>query len=840
VKTQSKSFSVLLILAVLIASFFPIKVEANSNQNGQFQEEIDTAIIQGFDYITGQLNGDGGIRWIDESSSVAATIRVVQALSAGGFPQDYIISNAGNSPIDYLSTKGWDWVNQTETETRDFSVARAGQLLTAIAAANKNPHDFGDDPSDFIYDLNTNYDQNTGIYGKADADNVIDQVWSLIGLASNNASVPAEAADWLASVQAEDGSWNDGFGSFLDTTPLAVMALIASNHYDVNAPSVQSALDFIIENQQENGGWQTLWDTTTNPNTTGVMLQAITSLGQFPSEDNWQKSGGNPLTALLSIQQENGVFGGDFGNAYSTSDAIIGLTGRNVTSLGFVEGASEAFDYLFEIQGSNGGWGNVGQTLDVMMALRAAGWHPNSVTSDDASPLDYVSENLLPYIESGPDAIGKSILGITAAGLNPRDFNGVDLGSKMMETYEETTQAFGSSENTWHQALGILGLYSAEVEIPQGAVETLADLQMEDGGWEYLTDLGTSPDSTALAVQALLASGYSKEDQVITIALDYLHNTQTEDGGWGDSSTTSFVIMALNALDQTSDMWIADSGKEPVFSLITYQKANGAFVYSWDFPDDSVMSTASSMLALFGGDFLIPIRDLPNENYAAIVVDPGDGAAQSACVSLNEQSLSGFDLLEASGFDSETDQDGFMTSLLDISNQDGETNYWSYWYWDGREWQFQSTGAANTAVLPGTVEAWHFTSWENYPSFPSEFIPDINEICGKDILADFGQKRYIDYNDLLPIALQKPVAVETSSEEPTEVMTNEPITEPTPAETTEPAKEEDESVQSTPLSAQDQRDDLEQTGSQLAIILIAIIGVITLIILTLLYMKRHK
>jgi hypothetical protein len=407
-----------------------------------------------------------------------------------------------------------------------------------------------------------------------------------------------------------------------------------------------------------------------------------------------------------------------------------------------------------------------------------------------------------------------------------------------METYDETTQAFGSPENTWHQALGLLGLYSVGMEIPQGAFETLLGLQKDDGGWEYSSGLGTSPDSTSLALQALLASGYSEEDQEVINALEYLHSTQFDDGGWGDSSTTSFVIMALNALGQTSDMWVSDTGKEPVSNLFNYQKANGAFVYSWEFSDDNIMSTASSLLAIFGSDYLLQANEIPEENYAAIIIDPGNGDVQTACVSFDEVSISGLELLERSGFSYETDQDGFLNSILEISNPEGETNYWSYWYWDGREWQFHNIGASNSVVTAGTVEAWHFTSWEQFPSLPSKYIPDIKEICGEEILVDFNQQPYLDFNDLYPFALQESLEVEVPSETTPQETTDEPNVEIT--EIIEPSEEQEEMIQSSPSAEGDQRDEQEQSGSPIALVLIAGAGVIILIFFTVLYLRKQK
>ena len=799
------------------------------------QENSDSAIARGFAYLHSQMNDDGGIRWIGESSSTAATIRVVQALAAAGYSQDQLISDSGNRPVDFLSIQGSPWVNQEESDTPGYSVARAGQLLTAVAAANQDPHNFGAESSDLIYELKAHYDPNTAIFGTAAEENVMDQVWAIIGLTANNASVPLEAAGWLASAQGEDGSWNDGFGGFLDTTPLAVLALIGSDHYEVESGTIQSALNFMKENQKSDGGWQTEWDDRTNANITGVMLQAISAIGQSPEDDIWQKTDGNPLTALLNVQGENGVFGGEFANAYSTADAIIGLMRRSITSLGTLQAVSEAFDFLIDLQGEDGGWRSVGQTIDVMLAFHAAGWQPNSVITGGKTPVEFMSENLEAYLESGPDAIGKTILAITSAGFDPMNFNGIDLSQRLLETYDESTLAFGSAQNTWHQAFTILGLHTANIEIPKGVLDTLVELQQEDGGWEYSAGFGSTSDSTALAVQVLHAGGYTKDNPIIGKALDYLKTSQTEDGGWGDSSTTAYALMTLNLLNEPADSWKTESGKAPEANLLTYQKSNGSFVYSWEYPEDSIMSTASALLAFFGGDYIVQASEIPQQNYAAVVVDPGEGQTQTACVAFSGESISGLDLLEESGFDYQADQDGFIESILNVSNPDGGTNYWSYWSWDGREWAFQNAGPAGSTVLPGTVEAWHLTSWEQYPSMPSEYIPDINEICGVDVLVDFQQQPYIDFNNLFQ-ALSKGMQKNM-------VESGEPATEETQAQTGDITEEAAPDQSQTPLGTKMPEKTEERTADNLfplPIVLIIGLGILTFGILAVLYNKYRK
>lgn len=849
-KPKRNRLIVFFIISLVFMLLFTSPVKAHPTAEAIQQDELNISITKGFEYIASQMNDDGGIRWTDETSSAAATIRVVHALAAAGFSQDTLVSENGNRPIDFLMDNGLKWVNQEGSETPGFSAARAGQLLTAIAAANQNPHSFGSPPTNLIYKLNLDYDLNTFLYGSAAPDNVTDQVWAIIGLVANNAFVPVDSVDWLMSVQGEDGSWNDGYGSYLDTTPLAVLALVGSNYYSFNSESIQNAIAFMADNQQPDGGWQPDWDIGTNVNTTGVMLQALSALGQSATHEAWQQPDGNPKTALLAIQKENGVFGGEFANAFSTADAIIGLTGHNITTLGFLQKASKAFDFLLSVQDENGGWGSVGQTIDVMLALRAAGWMPETVTYGASNPLDYISANLYSYLEAGPDAIGKAIVGITAAGFDPTDFNDTDLVQNLISTYDDSTQTFGSPDNTWHQAFGILGLYAAEMDIPQGAVNTLVSLQQDDGGWEYTSGYGTSPDNTSIAVQALLAAGLSKNDPVITRALEYIKIRQMDDTGWNDSSTTSFTMMALNLLDEPAENWVTGSGKLPLAYLFSFQKPNGAFVYSWDYPDDNIMSTASSLLALFGEDYLTQSTENVSEHYAAIVIDSGDDETQTACVPFSGESISGIELLEGSGFSHEY-EDGLINSIVHISNPEGETNYWSYWFWDGRDWIFQSTGAGDSVVLPGTVEAWHYTSWESFPSLPTEFIPDINDLCEElndDLAVNFTQQPHLNWNNLFPLPLQlsdnftpdtiEPIAEAT--QEPAEVSTDE-----TPAET--PGKIKEEPALNTKPEETEQISITESSQeasvpirSPLPLFIIGVIAIFLLATLGFVFLKKFK
>ncbi len=73
-----------------------------------------------------------------------------------------------------------------------------------------------------------------------------------------------------------------------------------------------------------------------------------------------------------------------------------------------------------------------------IMPLQAAGWQPNSFETEGATPLAYLAANIEAYIDSGPDAIGKSILGSPVNGADPTFFSNIDLSQRLMDTFSET------------------------------------------------------------------------------------------------------------------------------------------------------------------------------------------------------------------------------------------------------------------------------------------------------------------------------------------------------------------------------------------------------------------
>ncbi|MGL4650308.1 MAG: hypothetical protein ACRC1H_12950, partial [Caldilineaceae bacterium] len=126
---------------------------------------------------------------------------------------------------------------------------------------------------------------------------------------------------------------------------------------------------------------------------------------------------------------------------------------------------------------------------------------------------------------------------------------------------------------------------------------------------------------------------------------------------------------------------------------------------------------------------------------AGLLVVKGDGSTLTRCVEFAEQSVSGYDLLAASGIalSSEPAAMGVTICSLDGEGcgfpqescfcqcQGSPCVYWSYWTLGDEGWSYANLGAGNQRVRDGDVQAWVWgagTSGEA-PEPPSATFGDI-------------------------------------------------------------------------------------------------------------------
>ncbi len=236
--------------------------------------------------------------------------------------------------------------------------------------------------------------------------------------------------------------------------------------------------------------------------------------------------------------------------------------------------------YIRTTQQADGGYASSpGQSMDAIFALRAAGYDPAKETAGGTSPSGYLKANAAGAKTAASAA--KAALAAKALGLDPKAVNGTDLIAAVSSAYKTETGAY--ADDDFSQSIAMIGLACTGNPVGAKAADALRGKQVaKDGGWGFAG--ASDADTTAIAIQALIAAGVPKTDPAVVKALAYLKATQGNDGGWGfdpsesNVSSTAYAVQALIALgeDPSAAAW-AKGGVTPIAYLLSQQNADGSF-----------------------------------------------------------------------------------------------------------------------------------------------------------------------------------------------------------------------------------------------------------------------
>jgi len=258
--------------------------------------------------------------------------------------------------------------------------------------------------------------------------------------------------------------------------------------------------------------------------------------------------------------------------------------------------------YLKSVQLADGTYGtsDPGQNMDSIFAVRAAGYDPAKDLVDGVGPVQYFRSKVAQVNSAA--AAGKAALAARALGLDPGNVEGTDLIAKIEGGFDAASFRYSPGDDFSH-SIAMLGLACTGNDVPAVASDSLQRAQLQSGGWGFG---GTAdPDTTAIAVQALLAVGLAKTDSTLVKALAFLKDAQGDDGGWGydvaasNASSTAFVVQALLALGENPESaTYTRNGKTPIAYLLSQQRDDGSF-----FGFDPTFATNQVVPALAGRTF---------------------------------------------------------------------------------------------------------------------------------------------------------------------------------------------------------------------------------------------
>ncbi len=300
--------------------------------------------------------------------------------------------------------------------------------------------------------------------------------------------------------------------------------------------------------------------------------------------------------------------------------ALVLTLGGALPALAAID-TQATLNYLQTQQNADGGFGSgfspestAGSTADALHAIVAAEGDPASFDQDGNTPLSYLAEQAAAVDNAGD--LAKLILAVVAAGENPRAFGGVDSVARLEGMADSEGRLMTTNDTFFSHILGVLALASVQRPLPEGAVAALQDAQQENGAWAWDGSAGTDADTntTAFAVQALVAAGEPTDSAAVTDALDYYRSIQNADGGWPyqspssfgtdtDANSTALTIQALIAAGQDLIDWTTGEDGDPIATLEAFQNESGAFAWQAAVPDDNLLATVQALPALAGKAF---------------------------------------------------------------------------------------------------------------------------------------------------------------------------------------------------------------------------------------------
>lgn len=298
-------------------------------------------------------------------------------------------------------------------------------------------------------------------------------------------------------------------------------------------------------------------------------------------------------------------------------------------------GGPAAAGWLAAQQNKNGGYGSgpdvessVGMTGWAMLGLEAAGVNPRDVRRAGNDPVDFLRVNSSAIASTGD--LERTIIALVGAGVDPRSFAGRDLVGELRDRRGRDGSYQGQVNLT---AYAIIAQRAAKVDRSKlkKSARWLLKAQNGNGGWGSVSGANSEPDSTGAVLQALaVAPGGNDQSKD---ALRWLSSSQHGTGGWslvkGSSSNTQSTAWAMQGI-------VAAGGNPGSYrpkgdSAYTYlkrrQRGDGHYEYSSASDQTPVWVTAQGLAAAYAAEF--PLAAVPREPKPDKSSDSTTGGGQT-------------------------------------------------------------------------------------------------------------------------------------------------------------------------------------------------------------------
>jgi energy-coupling factor transport system substrate-specific component len=263
-------------------------------------------------------------------------------------------------------------------------------------------------------------------------------------------------------------------------------------------------------------------------------------------------------------------------------------------------GPGAAVSWLEAAQNEDGGFGesrgaNSSQAMTgwAMLGFEAAGVNPQDVAKGGTSAVAYLQQEVAAV--QSPGDLARTILALEGAGVEPREFGGRNLVAALLAKRRKD----GSYED-WpgSTAYAVLALRSAGIANLADSLEWLREAQNEDGGWGDVIGSPSTSDGTGAVLQALSPSSKAAQR-----AVGYLRQVQQPGGGFRlggngalNTQSTAWAVEGLLAAG-ANPAEFKKGGKSAYAYLEDNQAGDGHYRYSSKSDQTPVWVTAEVLVA---------------------------------------------------------------------------------------------------------------------------------------------------------------------------------------------------------------------------------------------------
>ncbi len=265
--------------------------------------------------------------------------------------------------------------------------------------------------------------------------------------------------------------------------------------------------------------------------------------------------------------------------------------------------------YLAAAQNSDGGLGAArGASSSELfsgwaaLAFAAQGRNPQVIRNGGQSLTSYIGARLSTASDVG--SVERTILVVHAAGLSPTAFGGRDLVAALLSHVRRNGSVGGLVNLT---SFAILALRGAGHPVAPATRAWLLRQQDTDGGYNFATSGATSDvDDTGAALEALAVAGAAPA-RTLHRAVAFIRAQQNRDGGFpsqpGDDSnaqSTAWAVQGLIAAGVSPGALHRRGAPSPLAYLRSLIAPDGHVRYSRSSDQTPVWVTAQALMALAG------------------------------------------------------------------------------------------------------------------------------------------------------------------------------------------------------------------------------------------------